>query len=360
MKILATGDIHLDVRGSRSGECWRFACQTAIERGVDAVVLAGDIFHGKNPSALALNEFAVGMRILEEHDVPAIAIPGNHDAALHPGRPSVLEAFHDGQHLTVVTEPEVREVGGIRIACLPWVSRQRLMALHPELTRAAAEQQLMDALERVLDMLRAAGADVLTGHWSVEGALLGGEVGLDMAITGSPTLPVHALQGPWAYAAFAHIHRQQPIPRVTLPELGGYCGSIDRGSFGEEHYTPSVTIVDLEEHEAELVPTPARIFRTITEASQDDVEGATVRLKLGPDYADHVAEIRAAMFAAGAVSVVGGAEVSREVRTRDQRVTEAISREDAEELWITAKDVSEEERPGLRETAKAIAEEAGA
>lgn len=383
MRLLHTGDLHLDLQTANSrpdpatglpsrlldtAKCWTFACEIAVERNVDAVLLAGDVFTNRNPSAAALTFFASGLRILEEHEIPVLAIPGNHDGANHPGQRCILEAFAS-DHFVVATRPEVVSVAGIRVACLPWVSRGALMAANPGVMRTDAQQQLMDALERVLDMLRVEKADVLTGHWSVQGAVLGGEVGLDLAITGDPALPPASLEGPWSFVGFGHIHRQQAIRSGTY-ELGGYCGSIDRMNFGEEDYSPSITLVDLEEHEAELIPTPARRFVTIDKDPGDalyflagnhadtGVEDAIVRVRLSVTEDEYSKLDREAiarqLYACGAHQVRIEVDVERTRRPRAEHIAEASGPLEALDQWLAAGEIPEDERADLRLAAKEL------
>lgn len=341
--------------------CWHEAAELGVKEAVDVAILAGDVFQTPNPSAGALTGFGNGLRVLEENGIPTVIIPGNHDRAPHPNQECVLQVF-SSDFVHVVERPEVVEIEGIRIACLPSVSPHLLMAKRQGIARSELVQALVDGLVTVLGDLRTQSPDVLTLHWTVEGSVL--STGRDVQIIGpgDPVLPLAELEGPWRYVAAGHIHKAQAIG-----DLGWYSGSVDRMSFGEEHEDKLALLVDVDEKEAHVTPhvLHARRFVTITDQTLDlrpdelALEGAIVRLKLGAEHAGAVDGIRRDAYSAGAEIVTGGAEVTRELRARAEHVTESLGHEEAIEAWFDAKAVPDEERPPLRETAKQIAEEAG-
>ncbi|AIM17356.1 DNA repair exonuclease [Bacillus sp. X1(2014)] len=53
--------------------------KTAIDRKVDFVILAGDLFDGEDRSLRALSRFRAEMRRLEENGIPVYIVHGNHD-----------------------------------------------------------------------------------------------------------------------------------------------------------------------------------------------------------------------------------------------------------------------------------------
>jgi exonuclease SbcD len=347
-------------------KCWRAAVEIADARNVDAVIVAGDVFHTRNPDAVALNLFAEGLRHLENVRIPVVIIAGNHDGSQHPGRPSVLELFaNDWIH--VATRPGVIDAGGVRIACLPWVSRAQLLADNPGISREGAVHAQTEALERILDTLRAEGADVLTGHWSVQGAVLGSEA--DIAIVGEsePVIPEASLEGPWPYAALGHIHRAQT--GSTDNTLWAYAGSVDRMNFGEQTEDKSVWDVSLREGavqsmvKAEL---PARWFLTIvTPEALDDpdpfleeqIEGAIVRVRNVPE--DRMTLVQRDLLARGAARAYVQREVVGTTRARAERVTASLGLEESIAEWFDAADVGETDRPLIRDMAKSLSEEVG-
>lgn len=375
-RILATGDLHLGLLShSRpdpdtglpsallsAGRCWLQVCDIAEDRGVDVVLVAGDTFHGRDPDAVSLNLFEAGLRQLAGASIPVVVISGNHDGAAVPGRQAVIEVFDDRPSVYAVTRPEVVEVEGLRIACLPWVSRQGLMARRPGISRADAEQAVIDALVQVIGRFRAEGADVLTGHWSLQGALLSSEK--DISIISEPVIPLTEVEGPWKVAPFAHIHRHQVL------EAGGtvalYSGSADRVSFGEEAEAKVAVEVDVNAGTVYTHELDARRFLTIdvveTPAGLDytgddtDVEGVIVRIRNCPP--EGAEEWKRHLYADGAAVVRIEPKVERHVRARAETVTEALGEAEAFEEFLRVRGIPEEDRGALREMAKSLMENA--
>ena len=62
------------------------AIDIGIARGVDVVLIAGDMFKNRNPPPRLQREFAERIRRLHERKIPVLMVVGNHDVA--PGRDS--------------------------------------------------------------------------------------------------------------------------------------------------------------------------------------------------------------------------------------------------------------------------------
>jgi exonuclease SbcD len=388
-RILHTADLHLGLtthswpdpktgipsRLLDVGRAWYRACEIAVEREVDLVVVAGDVFHGRNPDAVSLNLFARGLELLETHELPALIIPGNHDGAPAPTRPCVLEVFRS-DYVDVVTTPKVgvHVLDGrgqdLAVATLPWVSRQQLLANDPGLSRVGAVEAVADGLRRIIDAHRASDAQVLVGHWSIEGSVLGNE--RDIAIVGQsePMLAQADLEGPWSYAAFGHIHGQQAghVSGTTW----AYSGSVDRMNFGEEDDAKGVWIFDVDHNTMEFVELPARRFVTLdsehvgpgtgafVNGDYHDVEGAIVRVRIRAraDEAQALdrAQIERGLYEAGAAMVYVQVETERAVRARAEAVTGSLGLDDAVTEWISLLDVDAAEASAIRALAGELLE----
>lgn len=341
---------------------WKRAVEIGVDHAVDAIVVAGDTFHSRNPDAASLNLFADGLRAAG--DIPVLIIDGNHDAN---GENSVIRLFHDPPNVYAVTRPEVVEIEGIRFGCVPWVGRKRLMASRPGITRAEADNAVVDALIRIIADMRSQDVDVLVGHWSVQGSVLGAEQDVS-ALVQEPVIPLADMEGPWGYAAWGHIHKRQDLSAGDT--LVAYSGSIERVSFSEENEPKVALEVDLEPSdpagEVEEIQLPARRFVTLGEvvpglSREVDLEGAIVRVKntLSPEEAasfDH-SKLERELYELGAHQVLIQTQVQREVHARAEKVTEELGPADALEEWMQAEKVTEEERPALRDAAKQLMED---
>lgn len=91
LELLYTGDLHLGRHPSRipndldtgtelsPKDVLRSTTQEAIDRDVDAVVIAGDIVDQENSYFEAYGAFEDGVAQLDEHGIPTVVIAGNHD-----------------------------------------------------------------------------------------------------------------------------------------------------------------------------------------------------------------------------------------------------------------------------------------
>ena len=120
-RLLCTGDVHLGRRPSRvppeDGKLavsyvWKRFVDAAIDRGVDAVVLTGDIVDEENKMYEAYGTLERGIQQLLAADISVVAVAGNHDYNAFPRLVSAMEdeRFHllgrGGRWETVQIESE--------------------------------------------------------------------------------------------------------------------------------------------------------------------------------------------------------------------------------------------------------------
>ena len=95
MKILAVGDMHLgrtpsrlppELRASELGpaEAWRRAVAAALDLGVRAVLLAGDVVDRDDDFFEAYRALESGVRTLSDAGIDVIGVAGNHDVKVLP------------------------------------------------------------------------------------------------------------------------------------------------------------------------------------------------------------------------------------------------------------------------------------
>jgi DNA repair protein SbcD/Mre11 len=138
VKLLHTADWHagrslhgLD-RTPEIREVLQEIADIARAEAVDLILVAGDIFDNKNPSAEA--ESAVYDFFSSMQDIPSVVIAGNHDS---PQRLEALRHLLKLANVYVVGQPRIASQGGVfdlliknevaRIAALPFVSERRLI-----------------------------------------------------------------------------------------------------------------------------------------------------------------------------------------------------------------------------------------
>jgi len=318
IKLLHLADLHL---GYRAYERWEegrpvrlgeflaaldAALDVGFRAGVDAVIVAGDVYDSARAEPLVQREWARRVTRVREAGVPLVVITGNHD---RPHRaPAVSgQAVFDALSLPgvfVVSSPALLEIatagGSLTIAAAPWsFSGTRAAVL-------AAEENIRRLIhEDWAPRLEAAEAAILAGHLWLRGGTLTSEG--STLFDESQLEPAAVAHAAFKYYALGHLHRHQAL---AMPEGGPavYAGAPARLSFEDEGVPKGAVVVELGPDGAawRFAEIPSRDFVTIDLAAEDqdslaaavekaasrDVAGAVVRLNiLGP--AELAAQIQA-------------------------------------------------------------------
>jgi exonuclease SbcD len=290
MRFLHTADWHVGkpLRGrSRMDELAVAVGQVAdvaINREVDAVLVAGDVFDSPAPPPEAEKlVFDFLARLLSER-IACVVIAGNHD---HPRKLGALASLLEG--LRIHVRPEVRppDAGGVvrlasrdgreeaRVAVLPFVPERKVVdaclvmdAEHKWYEAYSSRiEQILAALVRGLP---ADTVNVVLAHLLVDGARVGTgerELHLGQIYGVNPQQLPSTVQ----YVALGHLHRPQ---EVLAPAKTRYPGSLIELDFGEQEQDKSVVILEVQPQRPphiELVPvTAGRRLRTV-EGTLDDL-----------------------------------------------------------------------------------------
>jgi DNA repair protein SbcD/Mre11 len=218
----------------------------ARENEVDLTIFAGDAFKTRTPNPTFQREFAWRVRDLIEL-APLVMLVGNHDLPPMALKASSIEIYDTlaVPNVWVANEYEVKVIetkrGPVAVGAAPYPIRSRLLedTQTAGMTIAEIDGHVQQTLADKLDEL-ATEADqhdmprVLTGHFTVDGAVWGSErqimLGRDIAAS------LSAVGDPrWDYVAMGHIHKHQNLTakRKDMPPVV-YAGSIERIDFGEE------------------------------------------------------------------------------------------------------------------------------
>jgi DNA repair protein SbcD/Mre11 len=261
VRLLHTADWHVGktIRGrSRLGE---FAAATdevvgiAVQEGVDAVLVAGDVYEQRSAAPEADSIVFETLVRLHEAGIPVVVIPGNHDSAV---RFEALGKLLGPIGVTVVSKVLPPAGGGVveipsrdgshaaLVACVPFVPERRFgdAAALFEATETwfqSYAQGMGELLAAMATAFRPDRVNVLLAHLFTDGALLGGgerELTIGMAYAISPG----RLPGTAQYVALGHVHKPQAVRGAPAPAR--FAGSLLQLDFGEKEQRKSVSIVD--------------------------------------------------------------------------------------------------------------------
>jgi exonuclease SbcD len=265
-----------------------------VERDVDVVVVAGDVYDRAVPSVPSVRLLGSALRRLSEHAV-VVVTPGNHDSAVRLG--FAAELMRPGLHVLASVEtldqPVVvaDEHGPVAFYGLPYLDpdtvRQTLApnaALgldagteRPPLPRSH-EAVVAAAMGRVRADLasRPDTRSVVVAHAFVSGGEAS-ESERDIRVGGVDSVPSAVLDGV-DYVALGHLHGAQRVgaSRGERPVIR-YSGSPVAFSFGELGHVKSTALVDLDAEggaTVELVPAPVpRRLAEVTDTLEHLLDG---------------------------------------------------------------------------------------
>ena len=120
MKFLHISDVHLGCTRYQLAEspkdffyAWHDVIKKyAIGEKVDFVLIGGDFFHKRNVDPQGMNHAVLGLNLLKENGIPAVAIEGNHDQHSNESDHSWLRSLASWSLLKLL-EPKSDEKGNI-------------------------------------------------------------------------------------------------------------------------------------------------------------------------------------------------------------------------------------------------------
>ena len=262
-----------------------------LEREVDLVIFGGDAYKRRAPNPTYQRAFARRVKKLADAGVTVILLVGNHDLPAMAQKASSIDIFHtlSVPNVVVGRVEEVHRIetrrGAVQVVTVPYPVRSRLLS-RPEY-RGLSMADLDQALRQVVtDLVEALKAEldpdlptVLSGHFSVSGAVWGSERGVMLGR--DVVVPKSALADPaFDYVALGHIHKHQ---NLTQDDLGAppvvYAGSLERIDFGEEGQPKGFCWVELARGATswEFIEVKARPFVTVrADVRADDDPTQTV------------------------------------------------------------------------------------
>jgi exonuclease SbcD len=265
MRFLHTSDWHIgkQLRTHKRDEEYIAALDEvfdiAVDRDVDCVLVAGDIYDAAVPTPDAERIVFRFFAQLVGAGIPAVVIAGNHD---HPRRWDAHGPLFNHLGISVIGEPLSAEEGGVIkvksrdesetavIAALPWVSERRVRDFENLMQEGTHKQEYADGVANMMNHLAASFEDntvnILLAHVLIEDAKVGGpETGeRELHMGHTYVIKRQRLPSTAQYIALGHVHNPDQ-PKGFQLNNAWYCGSLLQCDFGESGQSKGVNIVDV-------------------------------------------------------------------------------------------------------------------
>lgn len=254
MKFIHLGDLHLgkslsdfDLIDDQKYMLDKIL-EVALERNVDAIMIAGDIYDKSIPSEAAVNLFDSFIKDVVDRNIKLYVVTGNHDSderlnfgsSLFEANNVFISAKYDGT-LHKYTIPE--DSGDVNVYLMPFIKGSQVRHFYPDAEITNYDQAVRVAIEN--SEVKADECNVLIAHQFVGGT------GCDLKLSGSENPAVQNVGlveiigydsfDAFDYVALGHIHSAQRVGRDEVR----YCGSPLKYSLKEADNTKSITVVEV-------------------------------------------------------------------------------------------------------------------
>jgi exonuclease SbcD len=249
-----------------------FVIEKAKEYKVDLVVIAGDVFHKRDPEVRDEKLFARFVNALAESNIEILIVTGNHEGAPFRERSIHLDLYNELplKFIHISKIPEVITIKGVNFITLPYPFKTNILS--KEEYRDKSEDEVLNILNRrllsIVDELISevnGEKNILVAHMPVSE----GVIGFEQYINFSKELPLSIEEldrSNIIYYALGHLHKNQILKSRKYEHTFAYPGSLDRLDFGEENDPKGFFLVEVEDSlkAIEFIENPfARKFYTI-------------------------------------------------------------------------------------------------
>lgn len=254
MKFIHLGDLHI---GKSIGEFDLIEDQKYIldqildiaeKNGIDAVLIAGDVYDKTIPSEAAVRLFDYFICRLAEKRIKTFIITGNHDSderlnfgsSLFEARDIFISAKYEGK----LFKKEVEDSDGkVNIYLMPFIKASQVRHFYPD----EEIENYDDAVRVVLDksMISPEERNILVAHQFVAGKSADPQLGGSESVSTQTVGLVEKIGADcftdFDYVALGHIHSPQSVGREEIR----YAGSPLKYSLSEASNNKFATIVNL-------------------------------------------------------------------------------------------------------------------
>ena len=221
----------------------------AGESGVDAVIIAGDVFDRSQPSAEAVSLLnTVLTRICQDLCIPAIVIAGNHD---NPERIGFAQHMLTQQQLYMVGPlnglwqpiPLYDEYGPVYFCPLPYSEPAFVRNFTGDQSIHDHHSAMAAMIDYITSTLPASARKIAVAHAFISGGVESESERPLSAVGGAGCVSVNLLER-FNYCALGHLHRPQYIGNEKVR----YAGSLLKYSFAEAEHRKGVTLLEIDQN----------------------------------------------------------------------------------------------------------------
>lgn len=299
MKIAHTADWHLGrlwqgrlgvdnlpILGMDAFLALDFLIEQCIERGVELLLVAGDVFDSNNPPNAVMQQFARRMARLSKSGIQTVVIVGNHDSA--PASANAIDpiAELDLPNIWVCSKPRLltqAELGlPVKVGAIPWLHKSVIRALLQDAEEADLHEQITARLQTIVGEWEQVNNDpfVVVSHGTISGTKMRGE---NVYALGNEFVfpPELFTRNKVLYGALGHIHE----PQVVSGDLV-YPGSIFRTDWGDPADKRFAVFEPGGEIEWVDIPSRKYLEAKVSLGAEDSVQKALDALKALGDITD--------------------------------------------------------------------------
>jgi exonuclease SbcD len=213
----------------------------AVEEQVDFVLIAGDLFEHRSIQPAVLNQAQLCLQMLQQANIPVLAIEGNHDNRPYGTRTSWLKYLSEWRLLTLLEPNDFKS----HDSCLtPWDEQTRsgsyidlacgVRVIGSNWYGAVAPKAIEQLASAISQIPEGPGKTVMMFHHGLEGQV----ARYSGALRYSDLLPLR--EAGVDYLALGHIHRQYSLENWIFNP-----GSLEANSVEEATYARGAYVVEL-------------------------------------------------------------------------------------------------------------------
>ena len=239
--------------------------EQAIERGIEHVVITGDVFEEPKPHPTLITLFVAWLRKCGEAGIHVHIIQGNHDMIRtgsfnNSSLDIIIES--DLDNVSIYKSIQTVFIGDTAITMVPFRDR-RSSNLN---SNAEAIELLRNILTYELASIPMSYRKLLIGHLALEGSLFIGDELDDVA--NELFCPLSMFEG-YDYVWMGHIHKYQVLQ--VSPHIA-HIGSMDISNFGEANETKYLVCVD---DDITTIPIPTRPLKKLSITVPENTKDTT-------------------------------------------------------------------------------------